>query len=194
MLQIILIVAASYICGIAAGRREIPVWMAIAAAVGAGIFGGMIAGLAGSAVTCFIVVLAFVMIPIPGSQVAAIGQATQVDTDLPCPNCGRVLAATTKVCPRCMQRFEPSESLASNRGEPRLPQPRDRNPYAPPEFVSEQVPSTIESTVFAPDKSTQAPVDPANVDDTTAYCSICKKDVAIDSDLRCPDCKWPIDD
>ena len=30
--------------------------------------------------------------------------------------------------------------------------------------------------------------------DTEAYCTWCKKEVAIDSDYRCLECKWPIDE
>ena len=39
-----------------------------------------------------------------------------------------------------------------------------------------------------------ASAESAGVDDTNAFCSFCRKEVAIDSDRRCLECKWPIDD
>ena len=99
---------------------------------------------------------------------------TEVTGEIACPHCGRVVAATTKVCPRCMKKIEPYVVHSEEAGM--VPPPiSDDNPYAPPQA------------------ELRRPTDPAEETATTAFCSVCKKEVRIDADERCTICKWPVD-
>ena len=44
------------------------------------------------------------------------------------------------------------------------------------------------------EKQVGASAESGIIDETQAYCSYCRKKVAIDSDYRCLECRWPIDD
>ena len=137
MLQIIIIVIAVYICGMSAGRRGIPVSLGVVGAIMAGGLGGVLLGLLGTAVACFLTTVLFVLIPIPederrGSRVRR--DAGEVSEEISCPNCQRIMSADSRICPRCMTRLDGGEVESSGLQGP-TEKTVDENPYSPPKAV-----------------------------------------------------------
>lgn len=115
MLRLIIIAIAAILCGMAAGRRGVPVPLGVAAAIVFGIFGGSVArlfgpavGLLGTLVSCGVCVLLFALLPVSRESGRASSTPTEPQleaTEVTCPHCGRAVASTSRICPRCMNRL-----------------------------------------------------------------------------------------
>lgn len=109
-------------CGIAAGARGLPVPLGILLGVVASILGMIAAGFVGSVAFGLFVLACFCFIPLK----KPIGPESH---EIPCPECGRIVADTTRFCPRCMTDLS---SSTRDRNNPSHAKPDDGNPYAPP--------------------------------------------------------------
>jgi hypothetical protein len=106
--DVVTLVTTAAFCAFIAGHRGRPLWQGIGAAAILGILGAVLAGTLGMLFGCAVAVVTLLVLP-KQTQHADSGTSANGDPtarEVACPKCRRIVASTTKVCPRCMGRLD----------------------------------------------------------------------------------------
>ena len=117
--DIVTLIAVSALCAFVAGHRGRPLFVGVVAALSLGIGGDLLAGSAGLLAGCAVAFVGLLLLPSLNEEDANGIPATtdgKRETEHACPSCGRIIAVSTRTCPRCMNKLSPLRQAEESGG------------------------------------------------------------------------------